>query len=313
MTRVSSYFQRVDALRWTSYLDECVTVLAETGEHPSDILLIQLVKLQLISEKVGQAPWNDGYGDATGSTAAAPTFYLKALQAQLQDLKVKIPHEIQRNSKKHLTSSYQTLTNNVTDLLLLYLYHTELRIHEIAFCKVPVVFNSHGFPRLDSLYACLHATKSWFDLFITLPSASYVGFSIPILTQMAHCIVALFRLLTFDDPTWDRGLARDTANLSLILGQIIDRLIQVKVVARLDPGVSEDKDIFNVTSRNLVSIKAWWDAKLAAESTVHITLDETLGETSVDFADDVWLKDILGQGDYPFDLNMQWQSAGSEV
>lgn len=81
-------------------MDECIAVLAENKEQPTDVLLIHLVKLQLLVEKVGQAPWYEGYGDATGSTVAPPTFYLKALQAQLQNLKEKIPPDIQRNGKK---------------------------------------------------------------------------------------------------------------------------------------------------------------------------------------------------------------------
>ena len=132
-------------------------------------------------------------------------------------------------------------------------------------------------------------------------------------TQMSYCIIALFRLLTFDDPTWDRGLARDTANLSHVLGQIIEKVTQVKVVAHLDHGASEDNDTFSVTARTIKSIKTWWDAKLAAESTANIALDETLGDTVMDFSDDVWLKDILDQGDYHFDLGMQWPSGGTEI
>lgn len=99
MIRVSSYFQRLDALRWTPYLDECVAVLAEKKEYPTDILLIHLVKSQIIAEKAGQAPWHEEQSEVSGSTKAPSTFYLKALQAQLQDFKVNIAPEIQTNGK----------------------------------------------------------------------------------------------------------------------------------------------------------------------------------------------------------------------
>ncbi|CAD6586535.1 MAG: hypothetical protein ASARMPREDX12_002379 [Alectoria sarmentosa] len=276
------------------YDKECLTVLAESKEHPSDVLLAHLVKLQLVVERLRQAPWHDGHGDPTGLARAPPAFYLKALQAELQDIRVKLPPEIQRN-----------------DILLLHLYSTEVRVHEIAFSKAPAVINSPGFQRLDGLYACLHATKSWWDVFLAFPPASYVGFSAPIFTQMAHCIIILFRLLTFDDPVWDRGLVRDTANLSLILGQVIERIIQAKVAMNLDEGVLEGKDALGLTAATLESIKIWWDAKLAAESMDNVALDQTLGGSYMDNSDDVWLKDILGQGDFQFDLNVQWPSAGT--
>ena len=79
-----------------------MTVLAEKMEQPSDALLTDLVRLQLIAEKVGRAPWHEGQNDATGSMRAPPAFYLKALQAQLQDFKTKIHPEIQDNGKKAL-------------------------------------------------------------------------------------------------------------------------------------------------------------------------------------------------------------------
>ena len=131
--------------------------------------------------------------------------------------------------------------------------------------------------------------------------------------QMAHCIIALFRLSTFDDPVWDRGLVRETADLSQILGQIIERHRQVKIAADLDHDALEPKDIFNKTAGTVESIKTWWDAKLAAESINRIATDETLGETNMELFDDAWLKEILGQGDCQFDLNLQWSSTGSGI
>ena len=87
-----------------------MTVLAEEKEQPSDALLTDLVRLQLIVEKVGGAPWYEGQNDATGSTRAPSTFYLKALQAQLQDFKSKICPEIQDNGMKALGVFLQIVT-----------------------------------------------------------------------------------------------------------------------------------------------------------------------------------------------------------
>ena len=178
-------------------------------------------------------------------------------------------------------------------------------MHELALSKAPIISNSPGFQQLDSLFVCLHATQKWFDLFLSLPHVSFVGFSIPIFTQLAQCIMNLFRLLTFDDPIWDRGLARETANLALILEQVIQKLTQVKAVARLDHGEPEGKDIFSGTARTLESIKVWWDSRSAVELTNSTGLDETVNETLLDFQDDLWLKDIFGGIDGLFDTNSQ--------
>ena len=214
---------------------------------------------------------------------------------------------------KSCRRSSMMLTRCFIDVLLLQLYSTELNVNEIALSKAPFILNSPGFQRLDSLYACLDATKSWFELCLTFSPVSFVGFSISIFTQMAHCIITLHRLLTIDDPIWDRKLARDTADLSLILGKMIEKLSQVKVAADLDSGDPEAKDIFSSTGRTLESIKIWWDTKLAAELTNNVISDETLGETSMESFDDVWLENILYSGDGQFDFNMQWSSAGAGV
>lgn len=84
---------------------------------------------------------------------------------------------------RYLRSSHDTLTNGFADVLLLHLYSIELKVHEIAFSKAPVVLNSPGFQRLDALYACLYATKSWFDLFLTISPASFAGFLSPSLRK----------------------------------------------------------------------------------------------------------------------------------
>ena len=135
----------------------------------------------------------------------------------------------------------------------------------------------------------------------------------PIFAQMAFCILALYRLATFDDPAWDRGLVRDTADLSLILGQIIEKFAQVKAAVNLDPGTSEDKDMFSGNARKLQAIKTWWDTKVAAElndnnnnnNNNNMGVNETLVEMNMDFLDDVWLREIFGQsGEGQFDLSM---------
>ena len=98
--RLSLYFQRLDALRWTPYLDECMAVLAEKDDQANDTLLIYSVKLQLIVENMGQGSWHEQHDSVTGSSRVPPIFYLKALQTQLQDLKAKIPAKIQRNGMR---------------------------------------------------------------------------------------------------------------------------------------------------------------------------------------------------------------------
>lgn len=64
-------------------------------EFTSDVLLVQLVKLRLISERVTEAPWLTQLDHLGGPPAM---FYLKSLEAQLRDFKSNIPSESLDNS-----------------------------------------------------------------------------------------------------------------------------------------------------------------------------------------------------------------------
>ena len=74
-------------------------MLAENQEVPTDEVLVQQVRLQLIVEKVAQAAWHDGEIENAGSIRTPPAFYLKALQLQLQEVKRQLPPELRQNGK----------------------------------------------------------------------------------------------------------------------------------------------------------------------------------------------------------------------
>ena len=78
-------------------MDECLRAIAESGNAEDDLLAHQ-VRLQLISERVMHALWNDGGIEHGESSKATPTFYLKALQNQLKQFKRSLPVHLQVNS-----------------------------------------------------------------------------------------------------------------------------------------------------------------------------------------------------------------------
>ena len=280
-------------MRWIPYYDECLGLLMESG-FPSDAFLVQLVKLQCIHEKVVHSPWHDlenglqpGEQNIKPIRCAPAAFYVKALQNEFNRVRDEMPPELRQNTS-----------------LMLYSHNTELSIHEVAFSKVV----DSGKQRLDSLWASLQATKSWFDLFLQIPPVEYVAITFSLFSQFAHCIVALSRLSTYEHPDWDVKLARESCNMSTILDEIIDRFLRVKAEACLDPNKPGESDIFSSNARRLGAIKQWWDTKLAAEQLASAenqfeesaTNDPMLSGPPIDFSDDGWLRDILALDEYQF-------------
>lgn len=68
-------------------------MLEHEKEFDSDALLVQLVKLRLLSTRI-----NDGFG-AEGMVTAPVSFYLKSFEGQLQNLKDNIPPELSNNGE----------------------------------------------------------------------------------------------------------------------------------------------------------------------------------------------------------------------
>lgn len=56
--RVASFVQKIDALRWTTHLDECLRMLDEKKECSNDEILVQQVRLQFIAEEAARSMWH---------------------------------------------------------------------------------------------------------------------------------------------------------------------------------------------------------------------------------------------------------------
>ena len=116
-----------------------------------------------------------------------------------------------------------------------------------------------------------------------------------------HCLVTLYRLSTLDDPAWDKDGVRKTADLLLILDQVINNMEQVATLAGLDNTDSSDGDVFSRTAKRLGSIRLQWEAKLRPEDLLVSTTsdppnaDEMFPSEALalNFQDNDWMMDYL--------------------
>jgi hypothetical protein len=110
-----------DALHWTPYMGECLTVLEHENESSLDAILVQQVKIDRVVEKANlalvrlfrrtmmngclqltfmlldQAYHATFEADNTG--AALPSIYVQSMQADLDRLKHDLPHHLQQNGQ----------------------------------------------------------------------------------------------------------------------------------------------------------------------------------------------------------------------
>jgi hypothetical protein len=106
LSRASKFFRsKLEPLRVTPYIYECLENLGTSQEHPSDTSAVAIVRLQLIEERIRQAPWNSEYEASEQLISAPPAIlYVKAIQEQLKDFKRKMAPEIACRGEKGVRS-----------------------------------------------------------------------------------------------------------------------------------------------------------------------------------------------------------------
>ncbi|KAK2837004.1 hypothetical protein FQN49_006508 [Arthroderma sp. PD_2] len=285
---IASYFRKLEPLRWTPYMDESLELLINNKEHQSDLLLVGLVRLILITENSVEGVWQSSSMPPNHGDGTLLRFYQRTIQARLDNFKREVSPELQQNR-----------------MILLGIYGAEAAIHECSVSTDSGMFTGPGLQRVDSLYNYLRATKTWLDLFFTIPPAEYVNLPMPISSQLGRCLLAAFKISTFEHPDWDRSLARETLSMPLILDQVIEKMAQVKTEAGLDSVNEEATDIFTRSARKFSAAKACILAR-SEKGCIENNIDAPAGviedAQSVMF-DDTWMNDLLfGPCDYPADF-----------
>lgn len=98
LSSVALTLNRIDALRWSPHMEESLSVLMESNECPEDEILVNLVKIQLVADKVYQARRD-------GDDPLLARFYIKSFQAQLDIVRKQIPVHLQQNGKSEIRLS----------------------------------------------------------------------------------------------------------------------------------------------------------------------------------------------------------------
>ncbi|PYH46320.1 Zn(II)2Cys6 transcription factor [Aspergillus saccharolyticus JOP 1030-1] len=243
---IATFLQQSDSLRWTSYMDECLRLLEEQQESINDEMLVQQVRLQLVNDKLNLGGF---FGGSKGSMRPSPAVYIRPMQAQLQTQLQGIMSRVRPNSQGYI------------EILLLHHYNTSLSLYESALTKGTIAsITNVSYEHLDYLYGCLEATKSWFDVFLSIPAAEYIGFPFAIFSQMVQNLVTLYQLSTLDSSVWDTTNVRQTADIIQIMNMVISNMGQVASLNGFegDPG----GDVFSNIAKMYQGVRVGWETKL---------------------------------------------------
>ena len=172
---LSSTFKKIEASSYTKYLDDCLVSLEKAQEYESDLLLVQMVRLQHLAEVT----------HTTELSSAPISMYVKAYEADLNKLKVAPSSE---EDSVFLKLQYLT-----TEILM-----WELPLIDLQENKAKPL-RSH----LEYLYRCIEAIKAFVEVYFSIPTDAYLTMPFSVFGQFAHSFIVLTKLASLEADGWD--------------------------------------------------------------------------------------------------------------
>ncbi|MCJ1431004.1 hypothetical protein MMC27_000354 [Xylographa pallens] len=241
---ISASFRRIDAVRYTSYIEDCAQVLLAAGEYQSDIDLVARVRLQHIVESIGQSIPFDGPNDAK-STKPPIGLCIRSLRAELHSVK----------------STLLDLGESST--LRLHYHVVEIHLYEIGLSETHnSSYSTHPLGRLEIIYACLTALKSFFEAYVAIPNHAYYNLPLFEWIQFAYAIIVLSKLTFLQEDFWDATFSQQTLDLFDILDQAAARFEEAEKTVTVDTLPIEENGLFSRWARKIRWVKAWYETKL---------------------------------------------------
>ncbi|THC95969.1 hypothetical protein EYZ11_004566 [Aspergillus tanneri] len=284
---IVGYKQRIDGLRWTSHMAESLQIMADKPEYSQDTILVLLIRTRLIADKAGQLSRHD---HSFHSPEPPPIFLMRALDSELQETQ----RDISSRGK-----------HDIPHAIRLSVSHTQLIIWENSLCGSSTSSDQLApeLTRIEGLYKCLEAVKSWFDITSALPAADYGRGPFPLFPALTHFLFILHKLSTLKEPGWNRELVRTTIDMSEVLQTLAQKLEQVSAECICD---SPDDSIFDKVVAFVKIMKEIIDARSSmtpdpqagniapfATHTIEKEQKEDALKFPMDFANDAWLTELL--------------------
>lgn len=87
-------------MRYTKYIQECVGVLEQEKEYPTDTRLVYLVRIQHLTERISQLNSPDDPAEEVAGLPTAPlSAYVSAFQGELDRIRNGLPADLKDDSQ----------------------------------------------------------------------------------------------------------------------------------------------------------------------------------------------------------------------
>lgn len=253
-----SNFLRVQTMRWTPHMEDCLQKLAANPECLNDEILVTMVKTYRIQEDVGQITWRtaEPYGNST-CLRAPPIVYVKGLRANVEAIKRDLPPLLRDNK-----------------IILSHIYAAELSIADMSLWNVNPWLTAHppkpttvsgsvvggiDVGKLDAYYSSLQASKASLENFLSFSTPEFMCLTFSLTLHFGRSAQTLYRLMVVDDPEWDRSIVKNSIDLMQVMERTANRFMQVPHVCGIETSDDpENMDYYTKAGNALrATIPAW--------------------------------------------------------
>lgn len=269
---VSSYFGEIDALQWTSQMENGLAAISANRDCPTDAVFALQIRLQLIAQRTVQVKQQHQMeqGLSVTESAALPALMtITTLQGQLQQLQTSLPPHM--SQQKIITAQIHSAdlrinetTYAVNSTVPLMVSHFSMVISSTSGGSSGDLASARrlGQERSRCLWQCLCAIKGCTEALLDLSSVEFARITFLEWSQLANCVVVLNRLTTtIDDPAWNRTAARDHVDMPMLLRRIVEKLELASQVT----GEHRDGDVFTQLAQKMDEFLSDMTGSIACE------------------------------------------------
>lgn len=92
----------MEPLRWNTHLGESLKVLSEMHETKHDLILVEICRIRLITDKIAQLTRRER--ESFDVPQAPLYFHMSALKLELDELQSKMPLDLLQDSKRRMST-----------------------------------------------------------------------------------------------------------------------------------------------------------------------------------------------------------------
>ncbi|KAH7127862.1 hypothetical protein B0J13DRAFT_564629 [Dactylonectria estremocensis] len=272
-----SDFLRTPSMRWTPHMEDCLQYLISTPEVPGDRILVAVTQLMQVMDDLRAITVSRNMdAESSRPSKTPPSFHVKALLANLDNVKKTIPPDILNH---RFILPFTTCAEASINEFALSQFHEQ--------SSMATTWIDHQ--KVESVFACIKACKECIDNWLAFSTDECYGMHVMIPIYFARCTHILYRLSLTEDPCWDRQMVRNAVDL---LG-IMEAAAMMFTDVALAKGM--DKDPENLFVRGAAALRQAipiWAKAFSDVDAMSAEAGSTQEYAPMDLSEDAWM-DLL--------------------